>query len=116
MGDFAGISISTVGFLVEHVADLQKYKFNQAFAFDSNKEWIASGLWRFSRHPNYCGEIMIWTGISIVCFGGLQDGGISDFAQILVTPVWSFFFLVFTSLMLLEKRADAKWGGEARYH
>ena len=32
-----------------------------------------------------------------------------------VTPLWSLFFLVFTSLMLLEKRADRKWGGDPEY-
>ena len=33
----------------------------------------------------------------------------------LVTPVWSFLFLLFTSLMLLEKRADATWGDNPKY-
>merc|ERR1712060_373804 len=90
------------------------FNFNKAFAYDSNKEWIAVGLWSWSRHPNYCGEIIIWTGLSLTCL----DGGSFELRGMIltaVTPLWSFFFLVFTSLMLLEKRADAKWGQDAAY-
>jgi steroid 5-alpha reductase family enzyme len=113
--DVCGLALSVSGFLIENVADIQKYNFNKGVAYDSNKEWIASGLWSWSRHPNYCGEIMIWTGLAMTCLSGLQGLSLGACALTAVTPVWSFFFLVFTSLMLLEKRADAKWGGVARY-
>ena len=43
------------------MADLQKYAFNAAFASGANKRWIQSGLWAFSRHPNYLGEHVLWT-------------------------------------------------------
>lgn len=113
--DLVGFAICIAGFLIEGIADIQKYKFNAAFAYNSNKQWIASGLWSKSRHPNYCGEIMIWTGIALVSLSSFQDVGLLDVVVIAVTPAWSFFFLVFTSLMLLEKRGDKKWGDDPRY-
>ena len=44
----------------------QKYRFNELFESgdgpSGNKQWINSGLWAVSRHPNYCGEISLWLG------------------------------------------------------
>jgi steroid 5-alpha reductase family enzyme len=53
------------------VADHQKYQFrlvrasNDASGRGIAGQWISSGVWRFARHPNYLGEIMLWCGIFI---------------------------------------------------
>jgi steroid 5-alpha reductase family enzyme len=55
-----GIIIWAAGFAFELVADLQMWKFKRE---DSNKGKIMqSGLWKYSMHPNYFGEILQWTG------------------------------------------------------
>eukprot|EP00658_Telonema_sp_P-2_P046927 TRINITY_DN3531_c0_g1_i2.p1 TRINITY_DN3531_c0_g1~~TRINITY_DN3531_c0_g1_i2.p1 ORF type:complete len:280 (+),score=40.83 TRINITY_DN3531_c0_g1_i2:158-997(+) len=116
--DMLGLTLFAAGFTVEIVADLQKYRFNRDVRPGENEKWIDTGLWRFSRHPNYAGEIILWTGLAIVCLGGfygVRVGSWRDIALCTVTPVWSFLFLLFTSLMLLEKRADSRWGGLPRY-
>ena len=74
-----------------------------------------SGLWAYSRHPNYAGEMTLWAGLAVVSVGGWEAVGWASVARAAVTPIWSFGFLLFTSLMLLEKRADGKWGGQAQY-
>ena len=57
----------------------------------------------------------LWLGLSILSIGGQANADLRTLAQASVTPIWSFVFLLFTSLMLLEKRADAKWGGRPAY-
>jgi steroid 5-alpha reductase family enzyme len=113
--DFLGMGVFALGFLIEIVADQQKYHFNRKFSSGTNKKWIDTGLWKFSRHPNYFGEMTLWLGLSIVSIGGLDGLNSHGIALATVSPIWSFFFLLFTSLMLLEKRADAKWGGQKAY-
>ena len=76
------------------------------------KTWLAAGLWKYSRHPNFFGEGLLWWGICLVACGALAG---ADCALAAVSPVWSTFFLFFTSLMLLEKRLDAKFGGRDDY-
>lgn len=58
----AGILLWTVGFLWEAVADWQLAHFKKQ---PGNKGKIMNrGLWRFSRHPNYFGEILVWWGLA----------------------------------------------------
>jgi steroid 5-alpha reductase family enzyme len=108
--DAVGVATFCGGLLLEIVADVQKYQFNRAFAAGANTQWIATGVWKVSRHPNYCGEVTLWLGLSLVSIGGLSNLRAIDVGLCLVTPLWSLLFLTFTSLMLLEKAADKKWG------
>lgn len=112
--DVIGVVIFSIGFMVETVADYQKYVFNADYSSGTNKKWITTGLWKFSRHPNYCGEITVWIGLSLLCVNDniyLPNG---RFLCIL-SPIWSACFLFFTSLMLLEKRGDSKWDDNPEY-
>jgi len=111
--DALGLAVFLSGFLLEIVADIQKYSHNAKHASGKSPTWIDSGAWSVSRHPNYVGEVVLWAGLSIVCANGCITT--KDALLCFVSPVWSFFFLFFTSLMLLEKRADAKWGGNKAY-
>lgn len=112
VGVFAivGALIWLCGLLIEVIADNQKSRFKQD---PQNKhQFIQSGLWALSRHPNYLGEIVLWIGIAIIScpvFRGWQWLG-------LISPIFVFFLLVFVSgIPLLEKRADEKWGGQDAY-
>lgn len=56
--DFIGLSVWIIGFLCEAIADAQLARFKQ---LPRNKEkFIQSGLWRYSRHPNYFFESICW--------------------------------------------------------
>jgi len=78
-------------------------------------------LWAWSRHPNFFGESLLWVGSAIVAIAGVTAPTADPAYQTLgttlalISPVWSAFFLFFTSLMLLEKRLDAKFGGKPAY-
>jgi steroid 5-alpha reductase family enzyme len=57
--------VRAAGFVVEVVADQQKTIFR---ADSKNKgRFITSGLWAWSRHPNYAGEIVLWIGQFVLC-------------------------------------------------
>ena len=100
-----GIVIFLIGFTIEIIADSQKTKFR---ANDDNKDkFISSGLWKYSRHPNYLGEIILWLGISLISFSSLEG-----FQYItLISPIFTYLLLVNVSgINFLEKSGEKKWG------
>ncbi|MEW6241313.1 MAG: DUF1295 domain-containing protein [Chloroflexota bacterium] len=105
-----GALVWIIGFVIEVTADAQKSRFN---ADSSNKgKFIRMGLWSRSRHPNYFGEIVLWIGIAIIAIPVLQ--GWQWVAMI--SPLFVTLLLTKVSgVPLLEKKAEAKWGGQADY-
>lgn len=112
LGIFAllGFLVWIVGFGIEVVADEQKRRFRAA---PENKgKFINVGLWSWSRHPNYFGEIMLWVGVSIIALPVLSGWQWLT----LISPIFVTFLLTRVSgLPQLEGRADKKWGGQADY-
>ena len=105
-----GVSIAIIGFIIEVVADMQKRKFRTNI---SNKgQFISSGLWSISRHPNYFGEMMIWVGISFVSIPILIGWQFIT----LISPIFVIFLLSKVSgINLLEASANDKWGADKNY-
>lgn len=105
-----GFIVWVVGFSLEIVADQQKARFNRD---PSNKgEFIATGLWSKSRHPNYFGEILLWVGVAIVALPALQGWQ----WIVVISPVFVALLLIkISGIPLLEKKADSKWGGQLDY-
>ena len=102
---FIGLIFFVTGFFVEVVADSQKTKFRKNFK--NKNTFINSGLWAYSRHPNYLGEISIWTGISIISFSSLSN---LQFVT-LISPIFTYVLLVYVSgVRLLEASGNEKWG------
>ena len=108
--DGIGLMVWIMGFGIEVVADSQKTAFN---ANPENEgKWIGEGLWSRSRHPNYLGEIMLWTGIAI--FGVACLDGLEMVAWI--SPVFVYLLLTKVSgIPLLDRRSLAKWGDNPEY-
>jgi steroid 5-alpha reductase family enzyme len=105
-----GLLVWVFGFSMEAIADLQKSRFN---ADPKNQgQFIRTGLWSRSRHPNYFGEITLWIGVMIIALPVLQ--GWQWVA--LISPVFVTLLLTRVSgVPLLEKKADEKWGGQEDY-
>jgi steroid 5-alpha reductase family enzyme len=105
-----GLLIWLTGFALEVIADRQK----SAFRADPGNRgrFITTGLWAWSRHPNYCGEILLWTGIALMAtptFAGWQWLG-------WLSPLFVTWLLMKVSgIPMLEQRADEKWGGQPDY-
>lgn len=108
---YVGLAIWTIGFVTETIADVQKFK----FASDpANKgKWIESGLWRYSRHPNYFGEILLWIGLYIYVVPELN---LTKAFVGAIGPIFITLLIVFVSgVRMLEKRATVKWGDNPDY-
>jgi steroid 5-alpha reductase family enzyme len=105
-----GFLVWLIGFAVEVIADRQKGAFN---ARPENKgRFISTGLWSWSRHPNYFGEIVLWIGVAIIALPVLRGWGWVT----LISPVFIILLLTrISGIPLLERRADQKWGNEAEY-
>lgn len=105
-----GALVWLIGFAIEVIADAQKSRFNADPANEG--KFIRTGLWSRSRHPNYFGEILLWMGVAIIAVPILQ--GWQWVAMI--SPLFVALLLTRVSgIPLLEKKADAKWGGQAEY-
>jgi steroid 5-alpha reductase family enzyme len=106
----AGIAIWAIGMLIEILADRQKSAFKADSANDG--QFINTGLWAWSRHPNYFGEILLWTGMAIVAIPVLQGWQWAT----LISPVFVAFLLIKVSgIPMLEEKADERWGGQDDY-
>lgn len=107
---FVGLAVWLLGFGLEATADLQKSRF---IADPANAgRFINTGLWSWSRHPNYFGEITIWVGVALIAAPALSGWQLVT----LVSPVFVFGLITRVSgIPLLEKYADDHWGGQADY-
>ena len=105
-----GLAVWAVGFGIEVVADRQKSAFR---ADPANRgRFITTGLWSWSRHPNYFGEIVLWTGVALIALPALS--GWQYVA--LVSPVFVTLLLTRVSgIPMLEAGAEKRWGGEPAY-
>lgn len=103
-----GALLWACGFAVEALADAQKAHFRR----EHPGRFVDRGLWAWSRHPNYCGEVVLWLGVALIAVPELEGP-----ARItLVSPLFVFLLLTRVSgIPLLEARADARWGGKPDY-
>ena len=106
----AGALIWLVGLLVEAVADAQKAAFR---AKDENRgRFVTSGLWRYSRHPNYFGELLVWWGLFVFVVPVLHGAAFA----VVIGPIFITLLLLFVSgLPLVERSADEKYGSDEAY-
>lgn len=105
-----GLAIWAIGFGIEAVSDSQKTAFKNDPSNDG--KFINVGLWRWSRHPNYFGEITLWTGMAIMVLPALSGWQYAT----LISPVFVFVLLTrISGVPMLERRADKKWGGQPDY-
>jgi steroid 5-alpha reductase family enzyme len=103
-----GIALWCAGFLVEVVADAQK----SAFKKGGKPGFISSGLWKYSRHPNYFGEALLWWALFVYVLPSLSGA----LFLAVIGPVFITILLLFVSgIPLLEKSADAKYGKDPAY-
>jgi steroid 5-alpha reductase family enzyme len=105
-----GAMIWIIGLTIEATADAQKNRFR---ADPTNQgKFIKTGLWSRSRHPNYFGEILLWIGVAVITLPILQGWQWVT----LISPVFVTLLLTRVSgIPMLEKKADAKWGGQTEY-
>jgi steroid 5-alpha reductase family enzyme len=107
---YLGILLWVFGFITEVVADQQKSSFKKNP--DNRGRFIQSGLWSWSRHPNYFGEIVLWCGIAVIALPVLSGWQ----WLVLCSPVFVFLLINYVSgVNKLEDKAEKKWGDDPDY-
>lgn len=105
-----GIALWAVGFVIEVVADQQKSAFKRDPANEGR--FITSGLWSWSRHPNYFGEITLWVGMAVLALPILSGWR----WVMLISPVFVVVLLTrISGVPLLEARGAKRWGDDPDY-
>lgn len=107
---YLGLALWIFGFSIEVIADRQKrvFKKNQ----QKDKDFITSGLWAWSRHPNYFGEITLWIGLTLIALPVLSGWQLVT----LISPVFVYILLTkISGIPLLENRGMKKWGSDPEY-
>tara|TARA_B100000989_G_scaffold202334_1_gene153118 strand:- start:6398 stop:7243 length:846 start_codon:yes stop_codon:yes gene_type:complete len=102
---FIGLTAFILGLAIEIIADNQKTVFRRNT--ENKDKFITTGLWSLSRHPNYLGEILLWTGIAVMSISSLH--GLQYLT--LISPIFVYILLVYISgIRMLEDQAKKKWG------
>jgi len=110
---FIGLLIWAYGILIEGIADHQKFSFKNDPV--NRGSWIQTGLWKYSRHPNYFGEMLCWTGIYAYALPTLSLATLNALIG-LISPVYIIFMLRFVSgVPKLEKIDDERFRGNPEY-
>ncbi len=93
--DLVGVLVWLAGFLLQATADAQLARFQQRR--DADRAVMNQGVWRYSRHPNYFGEFLMWWGIWVIAAAG--GAWWTFFGPLLIT----FFLLKVSGVALTEK-------------
>jgi steroid 5-alpha reductase family enzyme len=110
MPALAGLTLWIFGFTIEIVADKQKRDFKKDTSQEN--EFITTGLWAWSRHPNYFGEITLWAGLTLIALPVLSGWQLCT----LISPFFVYILLTrISGIPLLENRANKKWGSDPEY-
>lgn len=98
---YAGILVSVIGIIGQAIADYQLHVFKK----QSNSSGLCqTGLWFYSRHPNYFFEILFWIGISFIFYSSLQN------IFVFFAPSLMYLIMRFLTGPLTEKISIAKRG------
>jgi steroid 5-alpha reductase family enzyme len=90
---YLGALVVIIGIIGESLADYQLYNFKQSGSVGI----CDSGLWKYSRHPNYFFEVVTWTGFAIMA---IQNGyNLLAF----VSPIWLFGIMYYFTIPITEE-------------
>ena len=107
---FVGVAVWTVGFAIEVISDRQKRVFRSNPA--NAGCFITTGLWAWSRHPNYFGEVVLWLGIALIALPSLSGWQYVT----LISPLFVFLLITrISGIPPLESRAEERWGDDPDY-
>jgi len=108
--DIVGWCVWGIAFAIEVIADRQKDAFRRNPA--NKGKFITSGLWAYSRHPNYFGEICMWIGICLSGSSCFQGATWLSW----ISPVTTYLLLLKVSgVPMLEAKGEKTWGEQPEY-
>ncbi|MGB2286787.1 MAG: DUF1295 domain-containing protein [Porticoccaceae bacterium] len=107
---YLGIGLWIAGMLIEVIADQQKTQFRKD---PQNRDrFITTGLWAWSQHPNYFGEITLWLGLALLAIPVLSGWQLAT----LISPIFVYVLLTkISGIPLLDRLAQKKWGSDPEF-
>jgi steroid 5-alpha reductase family enzyme len=96
----AGVVLLVVGMVFESVGDAQLAAY-RSVPRDQRPQVLDTGLWRYTRHPNYFGDACVWWGIWLA--GGLASGWVAGLVTVLAPAAMTYFLAFATGARLLEQ-------------
>ena len=94
---FIGLAIALLSPVIQYFSDKQMYEFRQKNL--GKQKVINTGLWRFTRHPNYFGEIILWVGIYVMYFSYVKVLDVN-----IIYPISMILLFIFISIPMMEKK------------
>ena len=105
-----GMVMWVAGFLIESIADRQKFRFRLDKSNDG--QFMSKGLFSVVRYPNYLGEMMVWVGV-FLAVAPMMEG--MEWLSI-ISPLWICTLLLFISgIPLLERSMKKRYGDQKNY-
>ena len=98
-----GLIIAILSPVIQYFSDKQMFDFRQENK--GKNKVINTGLWRFTRHPNYFGEIILWVGIYVMYFSYVRVIDIN-----IIYPISMILLFVFISIPMMEKKLSDRPG------
>lgn len=113
-GEKLAVSGWLMGFLIETVADYQKRIFRNDTR--NHEQFITTGLWKYSRHPNYLGQIILAWSLAIYCYLHYPNDTSTGIRLLCLAPLFETWLLLrLSGIPLLERLNDKKWNNDSNY-
>ncbi|MGB1404015.1 MAG: DUF1295 domain-containing protein, partial [Porticoccaceae bacterium] len=107
---YLAICLWILGMAIEVIADQQKTRFRSDP--ENRDRFITTGLWAWSQHPNYFGEILLWLGLALLAVPVLSGWQLAT----LISPIFVYVLLTkISGIPLLDRLAKKKWGSDPEF-
>lgn len=99
-----GALMILVAAIIQLVADEQMKRFKERTK--GEKKCIEEGLWKYSRHPNYFGEVMVWWGIYVMYLSMVKTLDLMIISPVLMTSLFLFISIPWMERKIIKTRPD----------
>jgi len=100
--DVLGVAVAVIGIWFESTADRQLRRF--AETPHDRSAVLATGLWRYSRHPNYFGEITFWWGLLAIGLGAAKGAWWTAVGAVSITALFKLASVPLIDARMLARR------------
>lgn len=101
-----GALMILVAAIIQFVSDEQMKNFKQRTK--GEKKCIEEGLWKYSRHPNYFGEVMVWWGVYVMYLSMVKTLDLMIVSPLMMTSLFLFISIPWMERKIIKTRPDYK--------